>query len=222
MRAIGYARVSTEEQAREGVSIDAQIAKINDYCALNNWQPCSIEVDRGISAKTLDRPGMNAVIAAAKARAIDAVVVYKLDRLTRSVGDLSSIIDVFDKYDVAIVSWQESLDATTASGRLMMNLLASVSQWEREVIGERTKDAMRYLKAQRKAYSRPVFGYDNVDGELIANKHEQRIIKKARAHRESDKWSYERIAAGLNDACIPGKRGGMWTAMTVRRILLSA
>ena len=94
--------------------------------------------DQGASAKSLHRPGLARLLALVKAGAVQVVVVSKLDRLTRSVGDLDKLMKLFERKGVALVSLQESLDATTATGRLMMNLLASVSQWEREVIGERT------------------------------------------------------------------------------------
>jgi site-specific DNA recombinase len=104
------------------------------------------------------------------------------------------------------VSLQESLDATTATGRLMMNLLASVSQWEREVIGERTRDAMQHLKAQGRVYSRPVF-------------HDPETLAWMQAQRARG-YSYDEIAEALNAAGMPTTRGGRWQGNTVRRILL--
>ena len=123
---------------------------------------------------------------------------YKLDRLTRSVADLDKLSKLFERHGVALVSLQESLDATTATGRLMMNLLASVSQWEREVIGERTSDALQHLKAQGKRYCHTV--YDNA--EVIALMHQLR----------TDGHSYEAIAQHLNHAGIPTARGNPWQA----------
>lgn len=159
MKVIGYARVSTDEQASEGVSMDAQKARIEAYCVAKDWDLLGVEVDPGISAKDMKRPGLQAVLEAVRSGQVTAIVIYKLDRLTRSVLDLNRIVELLDKHDVALVSMQESLDATTPTGRLMLNLLASVSQWEREIIGERTKDAMRYLKEQGRVYSRPVKGH---------------------------------------------------------------
>lgn len=136
----------------------------------------------------------------------EALVVYKLDRLTRSIGDLLELMNPLSKQDVALVSTQESLDATTATGRLMMNLLALLGQWEREVIGERTREAMSYLKKQRKVYSRPVYGYDSRKGKLYVNRHEQAVIRMAQ------EWSgrgssYRQIAADLNIAGVAMKGG---------------
>jgi site-specific DNA recombinase len=134
-------------------------------------------------------------------RQVEAVLVYKLDRLTRSVSDLDKLVRLFDKAGVALVSLQESLDATTATGRLMMNLLASVSQWEREVIGERTRDALEHLKAQGKRYCHTV--YDNP--EVIALMYQLRAAG----------YSYEAIAQHLNDTGIPTAFGKPWQAMVV-------
>jgi site-specific DNA recombinase len=130
-----------------------------------------------------------------------AVIVYKLDRLTGSVSDLDKLVRLFDKAGVALVSLQESLDATTATGRLMMNLLASVSQWEREVIGERTRDALQHLKAQGKRYCHTVYG----NPEVIA------LMHRLRAAGES----YAAIAEHLNQAGVPTAFGRPWQAMVV-------
>src|SRR5665647_3304744 len=154
MKVIGYARVSTEDQAIEGVSLDAQQSRIEAYCIAKDWELKGVEIDAGLSAKDMKRPGLQSILESVKRREVEAIVIYKLDRLTRSVADLLQLMTLFNKYNVSLVSMEESLDATTATGRLMINLLAMLSQWERELIGERTTSAMRYLKEQRKVYSR--------------------------------------------------------------------
>jgi DNA invertase Pin-like site-specific DNA recombinase len=157
--------------------------------------------DEGYSAKHLKRPGLEALIALVTSRQVEAVLVYKLDRLTRSVADLDKLIKLFERHGVALVSLQESLDATTATGRLMMNLLASVSQWEREVIGERTSDALQHLKAQGKRYCHTVYE----DVEVIALMHRLR----------AQGYSYAHIAEHFNHAGIPTAQGRPWHAMVV-------
>jgi site-specific DNA recombinase len=170
MQVVGYIRVSLREQATEGVSLAAQQAKIQAYAVVKDWTVLEIIQDQGASAKSLHRPGLAQLLARVQAGQVQAVVVYKLDRLTRSVADLDKLMKLFERKGVALVSLQESLDATTASGRLMMNLLASVSEWEREVIGERTRDAMQHLKASGRVYSRPVFD----DAATLAQIHTRR------------------------------------------------
>ncbi len=220
MKVIGYVRVSTEDQAKEGVSLEAQQAKIEAYCLTKDWELVSIEADRGLSAKDCNRAGLQAALQAVEKKEVDALVVYKLDRLTRSIADLSKLVTLLDKHAVALVSMQENLDATTATGELMMNLLTSVSQWERKIIGERTRDAINYLKEQQRVYCRPVYGYDAEGGQLYPNEREQAIIQLAQEWREEGR-SYWQIADHLNIAGAPSKRGGQWTATTVRRILLN-
>ena len=206
MKVVGYARVSTAEQASEGISLEMQGKKIEAYCSVKDWTADEVISDAGQSAKSLTRPGMQRLIAMVEAGQVNTVIVYKLDRLTRSVADLDRLVKLFERRGVALVSLQESLDATTATGRLMMNLLASVSQWEREVIGERTKEAMQHLKAQGKQVGRS--GLE--DPATVARIAEDRAQGK----------SYEAIAQGLTRDGIPSGRGGRWTAMSVRRIHL--
>jgi DNA invertase Pin-like site-specific DNA recombinase len=219
MNVIGYARVSTDEQAREGVSIESQIKKIEAYCTVKEWDLLNVEVDKGISAKNLKRPGVQKVLRAVKSGEIQALVVYRLDRLSRSVADIDKLIKLLEKSDVALVSMQESLDATTATGRLMVNLLAVVSQFQRELIAENTRDALHYLKSNGKAYCRPVYGFDVEDGMLLQNGEEKKVIEHIKALRRQG-YSYRRIAAQLNDAKIPTKRGGgKWWDSTIRSIV---
>jgi site-specific DNA recombinase len=205
MKAVGYSRVSTTEQAVEGVSLDAQHTKIQAYAVVKDWTLAEVIRDEGVSAKSLKRPGLARLLALVDTRHVDVVIVYKLDRLTRSVKDLATLMELFEKKGVALVSLQESLDATTATGRLMMNLLASVSQWEREVIGERTRDAMQHMKVQEQVYSRPVFEHTAV----LARMQRERAAGR----------SYHQIAGTLNADGIPTTRGGQWRACTVRQIL---
>jgi DNA invertase Pin-like site-specific DNA recombinase len=112
---------------------------------------------------------------------------------------------LFERKGLALVSLQESLDATTATGRLIMNLLASVSQWEREIIGERTRDAMQHPKAQGQVYSRPVFD----DTDTLAEMHTMRTAGA----------TYQDIADVLTAAGVPTVRGGAWAPATIMGIL---
>jgi DNA invertase Pin-like site-specific DNA recombinase len=205
MQVYGYTQVSLREQAAEGVSLAAQQAKIEAYAVVKDWTVVEVIRDEGASAKSLQRPGLARLLALVKAGGADVVVVSKLDRLTRSVSDLDKLMKLLARKHVALVSLQESLDATTATGRLMMNLLASVSQWEREVIGERTRDAMQHLKAQGRVYSRPVFD----DAAALAEIHTLRASGA----------TYQEIADALTAAGVPTVRGGTWAPATVMGIL---
>jgi site-specific DNA recombinase len=187
------------------VSLAAQQTKIDAYAMVKDWTVVDIVRDEGASAKSLKRPGLQRLLTLVDTRQVDVVIIYKLDRLTRSVVDLDKFMKVLERKGVALVSLQESLDATTATGRLMMNLLASVSQWEREVIGERTRDAMQHLKAKGRVYSRPVVD----DVATLAQ------IQRLRAQGAT----YQEIANALTAAGILTARDGRWQAATILGIV---
>ena len=116
-------------------------------------------VDAGESAKDLDRPGMARVLEMVASRAVGMVIIAKLDRLTRSVRDLAVLLEQFQRRGVSLASVAESLDTGSASGRLVLNIMVSVSQWEREAIGERTRDAMRHKKAKLEFNGNAPYGF---------------------------------------------------------------
>jgi site-specific DNA recombinase len=167
-RVVGYIRVSTEKQADSGLSLDAQRAKLTAYATALDLTLVAIVVDAGESAKTLDRPGLARVLAMLDAGEADGVLVAKLDRLTRSVRDLADLIERYfsERPTVracTLLSVADSIDTRTAAGRLVLNVLASVGQWEREVISERTTEALDVLKARGVKLGRPVRVFDVVE-----------------------------------------------------------
>ena len=196
---IGYTRVSTDEQPN---SMEVQGRKIESYCIVKDWTLDKIIRDDGQSARNMKRLGMQEMISLVKNNEVSVVIVSNLDRLTRSVSDLWELVRLFETYHVSLVSLGESIDATTATGRLMMSLLASVSQWERERIGERTKEALKHLKLQGKTYCAPV----------ITDKNTIHCIHMMR----KDGISFDRIAKTLNSESVPTARGGKWHARTVQ------
>lgn len=149
-RAIAYLRVSTDKQADEGVSLDAQRAKLEAYASLYDLDLVAVEVDAGVSAKSLDRPALGRALAMLRAGRADALLVVKLDRLTRSVRDLGELLDGYfgPEKKAALLSVADQIDTRTAAGRMVLNILTSVAQWEREAIGERTAAAMQHKAAQ--------------------------------------------------------------------------
>src|SRR5580693_6703892 len=159
MKAIGYARVSTDKQADRGVSLDAQREKIRAMVVVHGAELADIIVEAGESAKSLNRPGMQRLLALVDAGDVQAVIVAKLDRLTRSVKDLCELLERFERKGVALVSVAESLDTGSAAGRLVLNIMAAVSQWEREAIGERTRDALRHKRSQGERVGNIAFGF---------------------------------------------------------------
>jgi DNA invertase Pin-like site-specific DNA recombinase len=163
MRAIGYCRVSTDKQSEKGVSLNAQMEKIRAMAVVHGAELIDVVQDGGESAKNLSRPGLQRVLTLVQGRAVQAVIVAKLDRLTRSVKDLCELLELFERRGVALISVAESLDTSSASGRLMMNIMAAVSQWEREAIGERTRDALQHnlATAVKPPNSLPAIQFDS-------------------------------------------------------------
>ena len=180
-RAIAYVRVSTDKQADHGISLEAQEAKIRAYASVYDLDLVDVVVDAGASAKTLDRPGLSRVLSAVKRGEVDAVVVLKLDRLTRSVADLGTLVDRYFQR-CGLLSVSEQIDTRTAGGRLVLNVLASVAQWEREAIGERTSVAMKHKAAKGERVGAVPYGFTLADDgvSLVEVEAEQAVIVEAR------------------------------------------
>ena len=159
MKTIGYARVSTDKQADHGVCLEAQAEKIRAMAVVHNAELIDIIVDGGESAKSLNRPGMARLLALVDVGEVQAVIIAKLDRLTRIMKDLCTLLERFERRGVALVSVAESLDTGSAAGRLVLKIMTAVSQWERETIGERTRDAMSHKRTNGERVGNIQFGY---------------------------------------------------------------
>jgi len=219
-RTIAYLRVSTDKQADAGVSLDAQQDKARAYAALYDLDLVEVIVDAGESAKTLDRPGLQKALALLKTGKADALLVTKLDRLTRSVVDLGKLIETyFAPGKAALLSVSEQIDTRSAAGRLVLNILASVSQWERETIAERTRDAMRHKQANGEYIGGAApYGFQLVNGELVADAAEQGVIQQARELRDSG-LSLAAVAKELDRRGIQARNGKAFAAMQISRMV---
>lgn len=171
-----YARVSTDEQAKEGYSIGAQCKKLQQYAELNDWDGV-LYVDDGYSAKDLKRPQAIQLFNDIQEKKIDTVIVYKLDRLTRNVKNLYELMDLFDKNNCKLISLTESLDTSSASGRFFITMLGAMAQWERETIGERTFVGMKEAIKSGKVNGRAPFGYRKVDGNFVIHEQEAAMVR---------------------------------------------
>ncbi|WP_437776171.1 recombinase family protein [Sorangium sp. So ce1097] len=224
-RAIGYVRVSTEHQADGGVSLAAQRAKLEAYATAMDLDLVDIIEDPGVSAKTLDRPGLQRALGMFDAGQASALLVAKLDRLTRSVRDLDTLISRYFAARFSLLSVADSIDTRSAAGRLVLNVLASVSQWEREATAERTRDALAQLRADGVRLGGAALGWVHT-GEADANgrrilarvQDEAATVDRILALR-ADGLSLREIAATLTDEGYRTKRGGSWAAETVRKVL---
>ena len=146
MTVYGYLRVSTSEQALTGHGLDAQRDTIQQVAHRRGWTEVAWHVDGGHSGKDLDRPAMRDLLA--KIRKDDVLVVAKLDRLSRSLVDFAGLMQQASRRGWSFVALDLGVDTTTATGRLVANVMASVSEWEREVIGQRTKEGMAIARAK--------------------------------------------------------------------------
>lgn len=178
MKAIGYIRVSTDEQAREGISLENQRAKITAYCELHDLELVQVIEDPGKSGKDLNREGIRTLMGLVNGRKIDAVVVYKLDRLSRRVKDTLSLMELVEKRSVAFHSISERIDTKTAMGKFFLNIMASMNQWERDTISERTRDALQLKIAKGECAGQVPYGYTlDSDGKtLLEDPCKQRAI----------------------------------------------
>jgi site-specific DNA recombinase len=222
MKALGYARVSTDKQAERGVSLEAQAEKIRAMAVVHGADLLDLIVDGGQSAKSLQRPGIERLLALVDARKVDSVIIAKLDRLTRSVKDLCELLERFERRGVALISVAESLDTSSAAGRLVLNVMTAVSQWEREAIGERTRDALGHKKRNGECVGNIAFGYRlAADGEHVEpDDAEQAAIAAIRGLRANGR-TLRQIAADLNQAGRRTRRGSPWRLESVARVVQS-
>ena len=221
MNAIGYVRVSTEDQAREGVSLDNQKSKIIAYCQLKDLNLSEIIEDAGISAKNLRRTGAQRVLTLARKKQIDAVVVYKLDRMFRSTIDALETTKMFERQGVSFHSIEETLDTRSAMGMFFYSLTAALAEMERRLIGERTKSALAHKRSRNEKTGGDVpYGYDLTPaGILIKNDAEQKVIRLIR-HLHRQRVSLRGICKDLEHHGYRTKRGNdKWHPATLAGIL---
>lgn len=219
-KVVGYIRVSTEKQADNGISIAAQRAKIEAYAVAMDLELVAIIEDAGASAKSLDRAGLRSALGMLENGKASALLVVKLDRLTRSVRDLGELVEKYFATRYSLLSLSDSIDTRTAAGRLVLNVLTSVAQWEREATGERTREAMKH-KANKGEFcggSAP-YGYavDN-DGKLVPNEAEQAVLRVV-AELKAAGLSLRGIAAELDKAGLAPRSGKAWQPQQIKRMV---
>lgn len=216
-KAVGYIRVSTQGQVDEGISLDAQRAKIEAWCALNDVHLVAVFDDAGVSGASMNRrDGLQAALDATRKGM--ALVSYSISRMARSTRDMLMIAEHLDAKGADLVSVTEKIDTTTAAGRMVFKMLAVLADFERDQIGERTKMALAHKKAKGEVYAPVPFGFEASDGRLIEVHQESLIVADIIRQREAGA-SLAEIAHGLNTRGVQGKRGGRWYASTVRYLI---
>lgn len=219
MKAIVYVRVSTEEQGKSGLGLEAQRQKALAYCQLHDHEVVEVVEDAGASGKSLDRPGMARVLQAVDRREVEVVVVAKLDRATRSVRDLGELLERFNRSKVALASVSEHLDTSTAAGRMVVGMLGVIAQWERETIVERITDAMGVKRRRGERVSRFAPAGWKFDGDRLV---EDTVVRDALRQAQSMQaagHSLREIAVALNASGHRTQLGRAHHAMSVKRLL---
>ena len=219
-KAIGYIRVSTTEQASEGVSLEAQRAKIAAWAVANDYELVAIHEDAGITGTSMEkRAGLQAAIAATGKGM--ALVAYSISRLARSTADMLEIASGLEKKGADLVSLTEKIDTTAAAGRMVFRMLAVLSEFERDIISERTTTALAHKKAQGKVYAALPLGYANEAGKLVPIDEELLVVAEIKDMRGQGKTLRD-IADDLNQRGIVGKRGGKYHASTIKAVLANS
>jgi DNA invertase Pin-like site-specific DNA recombinase len=208
MRVVAYLRVSTDEQRSSGAGLAAQRAAIEAECRRRGWHLVEVIEDAGYSAKDLKRPGVQIALETLQRGEAGALVVAKLDRLSRSMLDFTALMAKASKQKWALVALDCAVDTTTPAGEAMANVLATFAQFERRLIGQRTREALAIKREEGVRLGRPRALPVQV----------RRRIRNERAKRRS----LAAIATALNDDKVPTAHGGArWHASTVRSVLAS-
>ena len=218
MKAIGYVRVSTEDQAVEGLSLAAQGARLSAYCEAQGWTLTAIYRDAGVSARSLERPGLEAALEAAAAGEADVLLALKLDRLTRSVVDLYALVERCDAAGVRLAAVQDALDTGSANGRMVTSILAVLAQWEREIVSERTAAALAHKKQNGEHVGMAPYGFRiGQDRRLVVESAEMAAIQRMKRLRRRGA-SYQKIADRLNSEGVESRRS-RWSHTAIRRLV---
>lgn len=218
-RAVAYARVSTLEQANEGISLGAQQKRLQAHCIAKGWELVKVVVDAGASAKNLNRDGAREVLDLVRRRACDVVVVVKLDRMFRNASDALNTTNEFRRFGVDFASLTEDFDTSTAAGKMFFSLIATFAEFERNLIGDRTREALASKRSDGYRVGEVPLGFEaDKDGLLIPVENEQAVVERILKLRDGG-LGYLRIANQLNVEAVPAKKGGKWYPKTVRGVL---
>ena len=213
-----YTRVSTEDQAKEGFSLDAQLDKLRAYCKARDWNIVGEYVDDGYSGRNTRRPAYKKLLH--DINKWDMLLVIKMDRIHRNSKNFMVMMEDLKKREKEFVSMTESLDTSTAMGRFVMDIIQRIAQLESEQIGERVYDGMAQ-KARTNCgalgFNIP-YGYDYIDKKLVINKPEAHIVKNI-YQLYLNGLSMKKIADQLNEKNIPTKKKRRWGAQTISKIL---
>lgn len=214
-----YARVSTEEQATEGFSIQAQIEDIETYAKRNNMEIVARYVDEGVSGKNISgRPEMKRLLKDIENKEFRMVIVYKIDRISRKSKDALEIAERCEQANVSLISIKENFDIATPMGKMIFQIMSNFSEFERNSIVDRAKMGMLQRAKQGLYNGGRVFGYESINKELVVNEEEAHVIRLIFDYAEQD-LGYKAIVSRLNAMGYKTKRGAYFSINTIKTIL---
>ena len=222
-RAVCYIRVSTQEQALHGVSLDAQTERLSAYCAMQGLDVVQSYREEGISAsKALStRPRGAEMLELLRKKKAGHIVALKLDRLFRNAEDALRQTSAWDSAGITlhlVDMGGQSLCTSSAIGRMMLTMMAAFAEFERNLVSERTSAALAYKKVHLQPYAQLPFGFDRKDDMLVVNDYELGVVRQIQEWRRNG-LTLRAIASRLNAEKVPAKNAGTWHASTVRQIL---
>lgn len=215
MRVVIYVRVSTDTQAEEGYSLDAQVERCKAYAISQGWEVVEVYIEEGESAKDLNRTELKRLLSDAGTGSFDVLLVYRLDRLTRSVRDLHNLLDMFEKHNIKFRSATEVYDTTTAMGKLFITIVAALAEWERGNLSERVRFGMEQLVNEGKWPGGVVpYGYE-WDGQTMHIIPEEYTILRELRRLYMAGNGLRNTALHLNTKGMVRREGKVWTATIV-------
>lgn len=218
MRAAIYVRVSTEDQAVEGYSLDAQVKRLEAYCRVQNWEIADVYRDEGFSGRTTDRPEYTRMMA--ESDKWDTILVLKMDRIHRNSVNFAMMMDQLRSMGKEFTSMQDKFNTTTAMGRFVMDIMQRIAQLESEQIGERVYIGMKFKAESGDCHlgSGHPYGYTYSDGNLVVVPEEAHTVRAMyNMYRRGS--TMDDIASFLNEAEVPAKKGGQWNKQSVCNVL---
>jgi site-specific DNA recombinase len=230
-KAIGYTRVSTLDQASEGVSLAMQEAKIKLYCELHDLDLTGVKEDAGISGKSIKgRPGIQHIMEMIKTRETQNVIIYKLDRLARNMKEACEISDLMKENNVNLHSVSESIDTGSATGQLFFHIMSAVAEWERGIISERTISGLkfkksigqkigRYFPMGKRQGKQTVTAMGKVVSQLIPDERELEAIEKAKQYRQMGLPIREVAMQLFREGYVSPRSGKIYSTSAIVRML---
>lgn len=218
MKVLGYVRVSSRVQVK-GYSIKMQIDKIRQYCKYMDYELVEVYEDSGISGMSIDkRNGYKEMVDYLMNNDIDGIVVYSLSRLGRRMKDVIGLLDVLKTNGKSFYSIKENLNNEDKIGSLIVNIMSSINEFEVEQLRERIREVKQEKKNKGLVSGRIMYGYDNIDGKLVKNDKEMKVISRIKGLR-SRGYSWNKISIKLNNEGIKSKHGSKWYMSSVYNMM---